>query len=143
MERAIHDSLIIKKGIVSLDEREHGERRKLNFGHTFGHALEKVIGLRHGEAISVGMVAAARLSGGMGMLTPGDVKRIETAIGNFGLPVRVAAERRLVMDAVRKDKKREGERINLVLLEGIGRARVVPVKIEDLEGVVDDLCDPY
>ena len=87
MEKIIHDSLIVKKGIVALDEREAGERRKLNFGHTFGHAVEKSEGVRHGEAISIGMVLAARMSEARGMLTGNDTARIEGALKDFGLPV--------------------------------------------------------
>ncbi len=141
IESVVHDSLIVKKGIVSLDETEQGERRKLNFGHTFGHALEKTAGLRHGEAIGIGMVLAARLSEKMGMLTLGDVKRIETVISHFGLPLEAKMDKEMMIDAVRKDKKRAGEKMNFVLLEAIGRAQVLPIRLEHLEKVLNDLCD--
>jgi 3-dehydroquinate synthase len=140
IEKVIYDSISIKAGIVSADETEKGERRKLNFGHTFGHALESTAGLKHGEAISVGMVMAARLSEVRGMLKKDDVERIERMLDNAGLPLGVAMDKDLIMEAMEKDKKRAGEEINFVLLEGIGAARVVPVKIGDLREAMDDLC---
>lgn len=140
IEKVIYDSISIKAGIVSADETEKGERRKLNFGHTFGHALETTVGLKHGEAISAGMVMAARLSEIRGMLKKDDVERIERILDNAGLPLGVEMDKDLIIDAVGKDKKRAGEEINFVLLEGIGAARVVPVKIGDLREAMDDLC---
>ncbi|HOE17816.1 MAG TPA: 3-dehydroquinate synthase [Syntrophorhabdaceae bacterium] len=140
IEKVIYDSISIKAGIVSADETEKGERRKLNFGHTFGHALELSTGLGHGEAVSVGMVMAARLSETMGILAGDDVERIERILENAGLPFSVDMDKDLVMDAIDKDKKRAGEEINLVLLDRIGAARVVPVKIRDLREAMDDLC---
>ena len=139
--KIVHDSLIVKKNIVSHDEMEGGERRKLNFGHTFGHAIEKSAGLRHGEAISAGMVLAARLSEARGMITKDDRGRIEEVLRDFSLPTAVSIDRAAVVDAVGKDKKRTGDRIHFVLLEAIGRAQVVPLRIEDLEEALDDLCD--
>jgi len=139
--KIVHDSLIVKKGIVSLDEMEGGERRKLNFGHTFGHAVEKCTGLRHGEAISAGMALAVKMSEARGMLTGGDVARIESVLRGFSLPAAIPVNRAAVVDAIGKDKKRTGGRIHFVLLEAIGRATVVPLKIEELEEALDDLCD--
>jgi 3-dehydroquinate synthase len=141
IEKVVHDSLSVKVRIVEEDETEQGERRKLNLGHTFGHALEKTTGLRHGEAISIGMVVAARLSHARGMLGKEDLERITAVLGNFGLPLTIRMDKEAVLDALRKDKKRADREINFVLLEAIGNARVVPIQIEDLEGVVDDLCD--
>ena len=63
IDRIVYDCLKVKTNIVKEDELETGERRKLNFGHTVGHAVEKVHGLRHGEAVSIGMMAAARAFG--------------------------------------------------------------------------------
>jgi 3-dehydroquinate synthase len=142
IERIVCDCLKIKTGIVSRDEREKGERRKLNFGHTLGHAIEKAHHLRHGEAISVGMVAAARLSAARRFLSEADVGRLEALLANFGLPVRTPADADLVRDALRKDKKREDEAIHFVLLDGIGNARVVPIGVDELDKVIDDLRQP-
>jgi glycosyltransferase involved in cell wall biosynthesis len=72
------------------DEREHGERRKLNFGHTFGHALEKLTGIAHGEAVGIGMVIAAKLSVEKGLLASNEARRLERIVHSYGLPVRPA-----------------------------------------------------
>lgn len=140
VERVVHDSLKVKAGIVSRDERETGERRKLNFGHTLGHAVEKVYCLRHGEAVSIGMVAAARLSAARGLLSSADVGRLEGLLGKLGLPVRIDMDPALIADALRKDKKRQAGVIHFVLLDGIGKAHVEPIGIGELKGVVHDLC---
>ncbi|MCX5814736.1 MAG: 3-dehydroquinate synthase [Proteobacteria bacterium] len=140
IEKIVSDSLAVKAGIVSIDETEKSKRRKLNFGHTIGHALEKITGNKHGEAISAGMVAAARLSEARGMLSQDDVERIEAVLSNFGLPLRIETDKDMIIDAIRKDKKRSGEEINFVLLHDIGNAEIVPIKIKELEEVIGDLC---
>jgi 3-dehydroquinate synthase len=141
IERVVHDSLRVKIAVVSRDEKETGERRKLNLGHTIGHGLEKVHHLRHGEAVSVGMVAAARLSVRQGLLSNGDAVRLENLLVRFGLPVRMTIDIARVIDAVQKDKKRAADIIHFVLLDGIGSARIVPIPITEIEGVLDDLCE--
>jgi 3-dehydroquinate synthase len=140
IERIIYDSLKIKAAIVSRDERESGIRRKLNFGHTLGHAVEKVHHTSHGRAVSLGMRAASRLSAAMGLLSQVDLERIERLLAAFGLPLSMEIDGSLVWEAFWKDKKREGKEIHFVLLEGIGNAVVVPISIDALKGVIDDLC---
>jgi 3-dehydroquinate synthase len=139
VEKAVYDSLVVKARIVSMDEREAGERRKLNFGHTLGHAYEKVLGLAHGEAISVGMAASARLSVERGMLAGGEAERLEKLLSAVGLPVRASAGKEELMDALMKDKKRDGGKVNFVLLRGLGNAEVAEIGIEELERVLDDM----
>lgn len=139
VEKIVHDSLVVKARIVSLDEKEKGERRKLNFGHTIGHAIEKTTGIPHGEAISIGMVVAARLSVKKGLLGEEDASRIEALLGDAGLPVKIDAEKEAILDAIRKDKKREGGKINFVLLRGIGEAVVEEIGIDELEEVANDM----
>ena len=139
VERMVYDSLKVKAGIVSRDEREAGERRKLNFGHTLGHAVEKVYHLRHGEAISIGMVAAARLSAARGLLPAAEADRLEGLLKRLGLPVRIEMDSALINDALRKDKKRQDREIHFVLLDGIGSAHVELIGIGELEEVIDDL----
>jgi 3-dehydroquinate synthase len=140
IDRIVYDSLVIKSGIVSRDETEKGERRKLNFGHTIGHALEKACNLRHGEAVSVGMLVAARLSLRKGLLSEGDVARIERLLKAFDLPAKVQADLWSVQEALWKDKKREDDQIHVVLLDGIGRARVEPLGVYELDEEINDLC---
>ncbi len=140
LEQVVHDALKVKCGIVARDEKEQGERRKLNFGHTIGHAVEKVYGFRHGEAISIGMAVSARLSAARGLLSAADGQRLERLLAAFGLPTRAPLDGAAIMDALRKDKKREGNTVHFVLLDGIGSATVTPLSIDECEDVVHDLC---
>lgn len=132
MERVVCDSVAIKAAVVSRDEKERGERRKLNFGHTFGHAVEKLTGMAHGEAVSVGMMLAAKISERRGMLPEADVERLERLLSAFHLPVAVDMAEAGIMDAVSRDKKRAGEAIHFVLLEALGRAVVRALSISEL-----------
>jgi len=131
-ERLVCDSVAIKASIVDRDEKEAGERRLLNFGHTFGHAIEKAKGVSHGEAVSMGMAIAARLSSRMGYLAIEDVYRIESLLMKLGLPIRSDCASEAIVDAMRKDKKRNGNSIHVVLLRGIGHAFVNEAPILEL-----------
>ncbi len=136
----VYDSIVIKSNIVNMDEKEQGERKKLNFGHTFGHAIEKTTSeLLHGEAISVGMVVAAKLSLIKGMLADRDVKRIVAILKSLKLPTTLTTDRERMVDAIKKDKKREGNDIDYILLDGIGNAVIQKISIHELENVIFDL----
>jgi 3-dehydroquinate synthase len=140
ISRLVYDSVVIKSTIVNRDEREKGERKKLNFGHTFGHAIEKTTDvLLHGEAISVGMVVASHLSANKGLLSKQDVQRIETLLDKLELPITLDMDRKKMIDAIRRDKKRQGEKIDFVLLDGIGNAVLEKISIKELESIVFDL----
>jgi 3-dehydroquinate synthase len=132
MHKLVHDSVVIKSDVVNQDEREAGERRKLNFGHTIGHALEKTLGISHGAAVSVGMSMAARLSLQCGLLDDRAVRRIDDLLTRLNLPVRMDFDARAVFEALGKDKKRQGDKIKFVLLESIGHARIQDFTIEEL-----------
>ena len=133
VERLVEDSVRIKSSIVNRDEREKGERRLLNYGHTFGHALEKVTGVSHGEAVSVGLVMAAAISEQKGYLAREDRKRIEKLLSDLGLPLQLSCPEEKLWEALRKDKKREGDRVHFVLLKKLGRAVVEEMSFEELE----------
>jgi 3-dehydroquinate synthase len=137
IEKLVYDSVVIKSDIVNRDEKEKGERRKLNFGHTFGHALEKTIGVPHGEAVSVGMVMAAALSVKRGHLPAQDAQRLKRLLQNFGLPTTFQVDKNRFIDALHKDKKRKGDHIHFVLLNGLGRAFVKEIPIRELEKFID------
>jgi len=139
IEKLVYDSLVIKSSIVERDEREKGERRKLNFGHTLGHAIEKTTGVPHGEAISAGMVFASTISSKKGYLRAADAKRIEELLKKLRLPTRFQLDREKVFDALRKDKKRREDSIHFVLLQGIGNAVVEIISIKDLESLTDNI----
>jgi len=142
IERLVYDSVVLKADIVNRDEKEKGERRKLNFGHTFGHALEIQTDFNHGEAVSVGMMIAGFLSAGKGYLGMKDVERIGRLLGNLHLPTRPPVEPEGILRALRKDKKRKGNNIhfvllreigNFVLLREIGTAVVEEISLDELE----------
>ena len=135
----LEKSVRIKAGFVRTDALEAGERRKLNFGHTLGHAVEKAAGLPHGESVSIGMAAAARISAARGMLSGGDAERITEFLGRTGLPIELPIAPEEIVEAMRRDKKRQGDVIHFVLLSAIGRAETVLMKMGELEGYIDDL----
>ena len=137
IERVVHESVIIKATIVDRDATEQGERRKLNFGHTLGHAIEKVLQVSHGEAVSAGMVLASKLSENNGYLQADDTARLSSLLEKFNLPVRLNFNRQSVMEAVGKDKKREGESLKFVLLKKIGEAVVSEISMRDLEDLLN------
>ena len=129
--RLVSDSVRIKASVVGRDEREAGERRILNFGHTLGHALEAAGRFSHGEAVSVGMVFAAAVSMRRGRLEAAAYDRIIRLLQRLRLPTEATAELRRLQAAVGKDKKRRGESIHMVQLNGIGAAVVETVTIEE------------
>lgn len=124
-------SVEIKSAIVNRDEKETGERRKLNFGHTFGHAIEKITGISHGKAVSIGMVIAASFSKDKGYLSGNDVNRIINLLKKLELPVAQPLQPDLIFEALSKDKKRADDAIHFVLLKSIGEAVVeeLPLRI--------------
>ncbi len=133
IEKLVYDSVTIKASVVNQDEKEKGERRKLNFGHTLGHAIEKTAAVAHGEAVAAGMSAAAAISVKKGLLSAADAKRIENLLANLGLPTKIPADRQKITDALGKDKKREGNTVHFVLLKGIGNAIAENISVRELE----------
>lgn len=120
MQHVVKTSVEIKAAIVNSDEKEHGERRLLNFGHTFGHAIEKVTGLSHGKSVSLGMVIASRLSSEMGYLKEYHYERIKNLLTRLNLPVTAELDNFRVLEAIMKDKKREDDSIYFILPEKPG-----------------------
>lgn len=139
IRKLVSDSIIIKSSIVNRDEQEKGERRKLNFGHTFGHAIERTTGISHGEAVGAGMLIACRLAARKGLLDQQAVKRFKTLLGSLNLPTDIKGKPTALLDAIHKDKKREGTKIHFVLLEAIGKSVVVEMPIKELEGEIADI----
>ncbi len=121
---AIARSCELKAEVVAEDEREAGRRAILNFGHTFGHAIERCQGYGdwlHGEAVAAGMIMAARLSG----LPADDIARLKALVARAGLPVDPPAiDKARMLEAMGLDKKVEGRRLRFVLLDSLGDARV-------------------
>jgi 3-dehydroquinate synthase len=125
----IHESVKNKAQIVAADEKEAGIRALLNFGHSFGHALESVTHYSrylHGEAVSIGMVTAARLSEARSLCPEGTTARLAGALSAFGLPVQQAPEIAVsqLLEALALDKKALASGLRLILLKAIGEAFV-------------------
>ena len=131
---AVTTSCRHKAAIVARDEHERGERALLNFGHTFGHALETegaYTTLLHGEAVAIGMVLAARLSGRILDAPASDTERLVRVLAALGLPVEPpASDPQRLLGHMRMDKKNLGGRLRLILWRGIGKATIA-------EGVED------
>ncbi len=129
LAHAIQRSCEIKAAIVAEDEHERGARALLNFGHTFGHAIESAEGYGkwlHGEAVAAGMALAARFSVARGRLTREDAERLIALIERLGLPARPPSIAPATwLEYMGRDKKNEAGRVTLVLLEALGRAAIV------------------
>ena len=123
-EKVVENSCRIKKGIVEIDEREQGLRRVLNFGHTIGHAIEAEshYTISHGNAVSLGMIAAVRISAKLYELPGEDQKRIEHLIETVDLLSRIPQPISTdgILSRLKTDKKKEGDTIHFVLLKKIG-----------------------
>jgi 3-dehydroquinate synthase len=115
----------IKREVVENDPKEKGERALLNFGHTIGHAIEKLsdFQLYHGECVSLGVVAATYLSMKRGNLTMGQLHEIEQVLTAYHLPIRISGyDADLILETTKSDKKMIGGRVKFVLLRRIGEA---------------------
>ncbi len=140
--RLVADSVAIKSRVVQQDEKEAGERRKLNFGHTIGHAVEKINQERlnqgklahtgHGRAVATGMVAAAMFSQKKGMVSQKDVTRITTLLKGLNLPVELDYPADQIIEAASRDKKKQGSDLYYVFLSALGRARVEKIRYDEM-----------
>jgi 3-dehydroquinate synthase len=144
LAHAIRRSCEIKAAIVAADEREAGARALLNFGHTFGHAIESAAGYGawlHGEAVAAGMALAARFSVGAGRIAQADAQRLISLLERLHLPVvPPPIPRDVWLEYMGRDKKNEGGRVTLILLDRLGRASIVKdTPAEDLERFVGAL----
>jgi len=144
LAHAVVRSCELKAGVVGLDEREAGLRAVLNFGHTFGHAIEAGLGYGewlHGEAVGCGMVMAALLSQRLGGIDAAFVQRLTDLIHRAGLPVRgprLGADRYL--ELMRVDKKAEAGEIKFVVIDRPGHAAVMGAPDALVRDVIDQCC---
>ena len=132
----------IKTTVVSRDEKDSGERMLLNFGHTIGHAIEKAAdfkGYTHGEAVAVGMVAAAAIGEKMGHTAPGTSDRIRNLLQDYHLPVSAPLPVEALLGAIRSDKKRLAGRIYFVLLRAVGEAFLQPMDPDQLDTILREV----
>jgi len=139
LESMIYESVRNKIEVVQADENENGERKTLNFGHTFAHAFEKLYKIPHGEAVALGMILASRLSVNLGLLEASKAAELENLIKRSSLPVRLEFDPDSMAEAMKKDKKRAGGEISFILLEDIGKALIRKVPVNDLKSMLYDL----
>lgn len=135
LQHAIAASVRHKARIVAADETEQGERALLNFGHTFGHAIEAAQhyhGLLHGEAVAVGMLLAATFSARMGLADAADTEALHMLLHTLQLPTRIPAglDPAVLLTLMRGDKKNLSGRIRLILWQGIGQA-LLPQAVDE------------
>ena len=137
IERIICECVKIKRDVVTIDEHDTGLRMILNFGHTIGHAAEKLgnyVDLTHGQAVAVGMVAAMRLSA---MLGNEDLsERLIGILKHIGLPTELKYGREDIYRSLLSDKKKFGATINFILVREPGRAEITPIDAEKLHEYV-------
>lgn len=142
LTRVIHDCCQIKADVVAADEHETGVRAILNFGHTFGHAIEAAGGFStytHGEAVAIGMVWVTDLSQRMGLCDPGLLERVKGLLQSLGLPIALKARIAGLRDTLLLDKKAVAGRLRFILVDDLGRVSIrddVPSQL--VEQIIDD-----
>jgi 3-dehydroquinate synthase len=139
LEDVILSCVAIKRDIVAEDERDTGRRALLNFGHTFGHAIElraSFAEYNHGEAVAAGMRIAATLGEQIGFTVPGTEGRLRALLARYGIAQ--DAERRGLVPLIRSDKKAAADGVALVLLHEIGQAGARLTGFDELEELLDD-----
>lgn len=143
-----------KSAVVERDEFERGERRMLNLGHTFAHAIEKICGdtpdygqIMHGEAVAIGMVLAARLAACYYGISSDFAQQLERDLKSVGLPIAVPSDKNgrqmplgMLVEALRMDKKVAGESIHFILPKRVGEVNDVLVPLKIVEEISCDLC---
>lgn len=143
MEEIVHTCCAIKAGIVARDERDNGERKLLNFGHTLGHAVETLGGYArfgHGQAVAVGMVLAARMGEKLGFTPAGCADALCQTLARWDLPTESPYPPEALMPHVTLDKKRRGDGVDMVMLRDIGQAEVVCLALADVEKLLREVA---
>ena len=132
-EEIIYTCCDIKRKVVEVDEKDNGERMLLNFGHTYGHAIEKYYnftGYSHGQAVAIGMAFISAISEKLGQSEKGTTARIVKILKQYGLPTEDKVEVKEVMNAILNDKKNFGKKLHVVLLKRIGESFTYPTNAE-------------
>lgn len=141
IEAVIYECVKIKRDVVQVDEHDTGLRMILNFGHTIGHACEKLenyVGLTHGQAVAIGMVAAMRLSNALGAETDLSAPLAEI-LTHAGLPTELRHDREAIYTALLSDKKKFGGTVNFILVREFGKADIVPIEAERLHQLIQQI----
>ncbi len=137
--KLIKQNVEIKYSIVSKDENETGDRKLLNFGHTIGHAVENIYKLSHGNAVSIGMAAACKISGDIKSFSSKEKERVLTLLKKYHLPVDLNFDKEKVWKVLLMDKKKSGDKMNFILLNKIGDAFVKPIPLAHLKNLFNQV----
>lgn len=131
--KLVERNALLKTKVVLADEREQGERKLLNFGHTFGHAIENMYELSHGQAISIGMTYAAIISQQLKGFK--DTEALTALLTRYGLPTFATFDAKKAFNILQKDKKKDNVSIHYILLEKTGKAVVQPLLFVQLKEI--------
>jgi len=133
--KLIERNVDIKYNVVANDERETGERKLLNFGHTIGHAIENTAKLPHGSAVSIGMVAACIISEKINGFSNEGTEKVKQLILKYKLPIAFDIDKEKTWDILLHDKKKSGTDMNFVVLDKIGKASIKKISLTDLREI--------
>ncbi|HWQ79836.1 MAG TPA: 3-dehydroquinate synthase [Anaerovoracaceae bacterium] len=142
IESIIYRCCLIKKQLIEQDEKDHGVRMLTNFGHTIGHAIENLDNHRiygHGQAVAIGMQTITDHSEAMGLTGINTSAMLKEMLLEYGLPAELpqGIDKELLAQAAMKDKKRRGNKINLVLIEKIGKGYIYPIEKAELRNFIE------
>ncbi len=135
----IEKNVLLKSLIVQSDEFESGERKLLNFGHTIGHAMERLYKLSHGQAVSIGMMCAISISEKLLDFNSENVKRLKELLKIYSLPVSYDFDKEKIIENILFDKKRSSHEISFILLEEIGKGQIKKIPISELSQLITQL----
>lgn len=124
----------LKTNVVRRDEKENGERKLLNFGHTLGHAIENMYQLSHGHAVSIGMAYACKIS--EKQLGFKETNRVCDLIKKYELPTEFKFNKLEVFENMKKDKKKENDKMNYILLKKIGKGSIEKISLSNLKQII-------
>lgn len=130
----IKRNAMIKAKVVMADELEQGDRKLLNFGHTFGHAIENSYQLPHGHAVAIGMVMACTIAQPITGFR--DTEKVISLLEQYQLPTHAAYDRDTVLQLMKSDKKKTAASINYILLQKIGKAIIHPISLEAIAAII-------
>ncbi len=135
----VQRNVAIKIKVVAEDELETGDRKLLNFGHTFGHAIEANYDLAHGAAISVGMIMAARISEEIMDFYSTELDKLRLLFLQYGLPIAYKIDKEKIWNSLLMDKKRSKDSMNFILLTTIGNGVVQPISLVQLKDLLEQI----
>ena len=134
LEKIIIECVNIKKSVVEVDEFDKGERMLLNFGHTFGHSIEKYYnysGISHGKAVAIGMMIISEYSEKVGITKLGTTKKLKACLEKYKLPTETKIPVSDLIKSCLNDKKRESDKINVILCSDIGKSEIRKLSIPE------------